>query len=126
MPASSFNFSDLPASASSVVREEHVESGFIGKLQDLKYDYRRGITDRATLEQIVEYKNDPGNGYAKTLLCFMQLFIVSNRDQTYYFANNNVRHFAFNADERFLPVYQFADAENKKITHPSRKEQTSL
>ena len=51
MPASNFDFSDLPASASSVVREEHVESGFIGKLQGLKYDYRRDITDRATLEQ---------------------------------------------------------------------------
>ena len=28
----------------------------------------------------------------------MHLFIVSNRDRTYYFANNNARHFAFNAD----------------------------
>jgi hypothetical protein len=28
----------------------------------------------------------------------MQLFIVSNRDRTFYFANNNTRHFAFNAD----------------------------
>ena len=51
------------------------------------------------------------NGYTKTLLCFMQLFIVSNRDRTYYFANNNSRHFAFNADERFLPVDQMANAE---------------
>ena len=69
------------------------------------------------MEQIVEYKNDPGNGYTKTLLCFLQLFIVSNRDRTYYFANNNARHFAFNADERFLPIYEFADEDNKKITH---------
>jgi type I restriction enzyme R subunit len=92
------------------------------------------------MEQIVEYKNDPGNGYTKTLLCFMQLFIVSNRDRTYYFANNNARHFAFNADtamrdsaihpreasprslsvakdNRFLPVYEFADEDNTKITH---------
>jgi type I restriction enzyme, R subunit len=69
------------------------------------------------MEQIVEYKNDPGNGYTKTLLCFMQIFIVSNRDRTYYFANNHVRHFAFNADERFLPVYEFAGEDNKKITH---------
>jgi len=51
------------------------------------------------------------------LLCFLQLFIVSNRDSTYYFANNNARHFAFNQDERFLPIYQFADEANKKITH---------
>jgi type I restriction enzyme R subunit len=76
-----------------------------------------GIHPRRAMEQIVEYKNDPGNGYTKTLLCFVQLFIVSNRDSTYYFANNNARHFAFNADERFLPIYQFADEANKKITH---------
>jgi type I restriction enzyme R subunit len=69
------------------------------------------------MEQIVEYKNDPGNGYTKTLLCFLQLFIVSNRDRTYYFANNNGRHFAFNADERFLPVYEFAGEDNRKIAH---------
>ena len=76
-----------------------------------------GISPRRAMEQIVEYKNDPGNGYTKTLLCFLQLFIVSNRSDTWYFANNNARHFAFNADERFLPVYQFAAEDNKKITH---------
>jgi type I restriction enzyme, R subunit len=76
-----------------------------------------GIYPRRAMEQIVDYKNDPGNGYTKTLLCFLQLFIVSNRDSTYYFANNNARHFTFNADERFLPIYQFADEANKKITH---------
>ncbi len=76
-----------------------------------------GISPRRAMEQIVDYKNDPGNGYTKTLLCFLQLFIVSNRDRTYYFANNNTRHFAFNAEERFLPVYEFADMDNKKITH---------
>ena len=76
-----------------------------------------GISPRRAMEQIVEYKNDPGNGYTKTLLCFMQLFVVSNRDRTFYFANNNTRHFAFNADERFLPVYEFADEDNKKVTH---------
>ena len=74
-----------------------------------------GVNPRRAMEQIVEYKNDPGNGYSKTLLCFMQMFIVSNRDNTYYFANNNARHFSFNADERFLPIYQFADEANKKI-----------
>jgi type I restriction enzyme, R subunit len=75
-----------------------------------------GVNPRRAMEQIVEYKHDPGNGYTKTLLCFMQLFIVSNRDRSYYFANNNARHFAFNADERFLPVYEFADEDNRKIT----------
>jgi type I restriction enzyme R subunit len=76
-----------------------------------------GINPRRAMEQIVDYKNDPGNGYTKTLLCFLQLFIVSNRDSTWYFANNNTRHFSFNQDERFLPIYQFADEENKKIAH---------
>src|SRR3546814_8259730 len=63
-----------------------------------------GINPRRALEQIVEYKNDPGNGYTRTLLCFIQLFVVSNRDNTVYFANNNARPFSFNAEERYLPV----------------------
>lgn len=75
-----------------------------------------GVNPRRAMEQIVEYKHNPGNGYTRTLLCFMQLFIVSNRDRTYYFANNNARHFAFNADERFLPIYEFAGEDNRKIT----------
>lgn len=76
-----------------------------------------GVEPRRAMEQIVDYKNDPGNGYSKTLMCFVQLFIVSNRTNTYYFANNNTRHFAFNADERFLPIYQFADEANNKVNH---------
>ena len=74
-----------------------------------------GIEPRRAIEQIVEYKNDSGNGYMRTLLCFIQLFVVSNRDYTYYFANNNARHFAFNAKERFLPIYQYAAPDNSKI-----------
>jgi len=76
-----------------------------------------GINPRRAMEQIVEYKNDPGNGYSRTLLCFLQLFIASNRTDTWYFANNNARHFSFNADERFLPIYQHADESNARITH---------
>lgn len=74
-----------------------------------------GINPRRAIEQIVTYKNDPGNGYTRTLLCFLQLFIVSNRDFTYYFANNNTRHFSFNSDERFLPIYQYAAPDNTKL-----------
>lgn len=85
-----------------------------------------GISPRRAMEQIVEYKNDPGNGYTKTIICFLQIFIVSNRDRTYYFANNNARHFAFNADERFLPVYEFADVDNKKITNLDNFAETFL
>lgn len=76
-----------------------------------------GISPRRAMEQIVDYKNDIGNGYTKTILCFLQIFIVSNRDRTFYFANNNARHFTFDAEERFLPVYEFADVNNKKIAH---------
>nr|WP_315228749.1 type I restriction endonuclease subunit R [uncultured Limnohabitans sp.] len=230
MSSSNLTYGSSSGSTRHAVKEEHIEDGFIGKLQSLKYEYRRDIRDRAALEQnfrekfealnrvnlsdgefkrlledivtadvftaartlrernsftrddgtplnytlvnikdwckntfevvnqlrintdyshhrydvlilingvpcvqvelktltvnprrameqIVDYKNDPGNGYSKTLLCFLQLFIVSNRTNTYYFANNNTRHFAFNADERFLPIYQFADEANTKINH---------
>ena len=75
------------------------------------------ISARKAMQQIVDYKNEPGNGYGNSLLCFMQLFIVSNRTNTYYFANNKIQHFQFNADEQFLPIYQLADESNKKITH---------
>jgi len=74
-----------------------------------------GVSPRRAMEQIVEYKNDPGNGYTRTLLCFVQLFIVSNRTETFYFANNNARHFAFNAAEQFLPVYRFANLDNTPV-----------
>ncbi|UKL13967.1 type I restriction endonuclease subunit R [Dissulfurimicrobium hydrothermale] len=75
------------------------------------------VSPRRAMQQIVEYKQDAGNGYTNTLLCFMQLFIVSNRSATWYFANNNDEHFRFDADERFLPIYQWATSDNKKVTH---------
>lgn len=65
------------------------------------------------MQQIVDYKNDVDNGYTHSLLCFIQLFIVNNQRNTYYFANNNNQH--FNADENFLPVYCWADENNRKI-----------
>jgi len=75
------------------------------------------ISPNRAMQQIVEYKTDPGNGYINSLMCFMQLFIVSNKTRTFYFANNNNQHFAFNADEQFLPVYELASEDNKKISH---------
>ncbi|MDP3010953.1 MAG: type I restriction endonuclease subunit R [Methylococcales bacterium] len=75
------------------------------------------VSPRRAMEQIVTYKNDAGNGYGNTLLCFMQLFIVSNESNTLYFANNHKQHFGFNADERFLPIYQLADENNNRIAH---------
>lgn len=74
------------------------------------------VSPRRAMQQIVDYKNDVGNGYTNSLLCFMQMFIVSNQHNTYYFANNNKEHFNFNAEEKYLPVYQWADEKNNKIT----------
>ena len=73
------------------------------------------VSPRRAMQQIVDYKNDVGNGYTNSLLCFVQMFIVSNRHNTYYFANNNKEHFNFNAEEKYLPVYQWADEKNQKI-----------
>lgn len=75
------------------------------------------ISPNKAMQQIVEYKNDVGNGYTNSLMCFMQLFIVSNKTRTFYFSNNNNKHFAFNADEQFLPVYTLAKEDNTKINH---------
>lgn len=74
------------------------------------------VSPRRAMQQIIDYKNDVGNGYTNSLLCFIQMFIVSNQHNTYYFANNNNEHFNFNADEKYLSVYQWADEKNKKIT----------
>jgi type I restriction enzyme R subunit len=84
------------------------------------------ISPGRAVEQIVAYKNEPGNGYQNTLLCFIQLFVVSNRTDTWYFANNNKKHFRFNADERFLPIYQHADRDNVKINELDRFASTFL
>lgn len=75
------------------------------------------VSPRRAIQQIVNYKNDAGNGFTNSLLCFIQLFIVSNTTNTFYFANNRNQHFSFNADERFLPVYQWASDDNNKITN---------
>lgn len=75
------------------------------------------VSPNKAMQQIVDYKSDLGNGYTNSLMCFMQLFIVSNKSKTFYFANNNNKHFAFNADEQFLPVYTLAKEDNSKINH---------
>lgn len=75
------------------------------------------VSPNRAMQQIVDYKNDSGNGYTNSLMCFMQLFIVSNKTRTFYFSNNNNKHFAFNADEQFLPVYTLAREDNSKIDH---------
>ena len=88
----------------------------INGLPVVQIELKKGdVSHRKAMQQIVDYKNEPGNGYGNSLLCFMQLFIVSNANRTLYFANNKNQHFAFNADEQFLPVYELADIDNKKI-----------
>lgn len=77
---------------------------------------RHSVSPMKAVEQIVRYKQDRGNGYTNTLMCFMQLFIVSNGgSDTMYFANNNDEHFHFDATNNYLPVYHAADESNHKI-----------
>ncbi len=90
----------------------------INGLPMVQIELKKGdISHRKAMQQIVDYKNEPGNGYANSLLCFIQLFIVSNGTRTLYFANIKNQHFAVNADEQFLPVYELADIKNNKINH---------
>lgn len=76
-----------------------------------------GVSPRVAIKQIVDYKNDRGNGYEHTLLAFMQLFIVSNEADTFYFANNPKEALTFDEREQFLPVCRWADEQNKKVTN---------
>ncbi|HAH35318.1 MAG TPA: DEAD/DEAH box helicase [Algoriphagus sp.] len=78
---------------------------------------RLDISPRKAMQQIVDYKTEAGNGYGNSLMCYMQMFIVSNRSNTIYFANNKKQHFQFNAHEQFLPIYHLADEQNNKIKH---------
>lgn len=88
----------------------------INGLPVVQIELKKGdISHRKAMQQIVDYKNEAGNGFGNSLLCFMQLFIVSNGGRTLYFANNKNQHFAFNADEQFLPVYEFAELNNQKV-----------
>ena len=77
---------------------------------------RHSVSPMKAVEQIVRYKQDRGNGYTNTLMCFMQLFIVSNGgSDTMYFANNIDEHFQFDATNNYLPVYHAADESNHKV-----------
>ena len=81
------------------------------ELKGLEFSPIRGM------QQIVDYKKDTGNGYTNSLLCFIQIFIVSNRTTTYYFANNDNEHFHFDTEEQYLPVYRLANRDNESISH---------
>ena len=76
-----------------------------------------GVSPRVAIKQIVDYKNDHENGYEHTLLAFMQLFIVSNEADTFYFANNPREALTFDEKEQFLPICRWADEQNKKVAN---------
>lgn len=77
---------------------------------------RHSVSPLKAVEQIVNYKQDRGNGYTNTIMCFMQLFIVSNgASDTMYFANNSDEHFHFDATNNYLPVYHAAKPDNQKV-----------
>ena len=74
------------------------------------------VSPMKAVEQIVNYKQDRGNGYSNTLMCFMQLFMVSNGAcETMYFANNNEEHFHFDATNNYQPIYHAADRTNHRV-----------
>ncbi len=65
-----------------------------------------GINPAESCSRSSTTKRDPGNGYTKTLLRIVQLFIVSIQTDTYCFAKNNDCCFGFDAEKNFLPIYQ--------------------
>lgn len=52
MSSAKLTYDLLSKKPAHVVKEEHIEYGFIGKLQDLKYEYRTDIRDRAALNRV--------------------------------------------------------------------------
>jgi len=73
MPVSTVTSSHPDDADSGIIREDHIEYGFIGKLQGLKYQYRPDITNRAT----------PTSFKASTLSedndCLQKFVLVVNR-----------------------------------------------
>jgi hypothetical protein len=74
MPRSQVRYDLSPDEAQPpLLREGGIESGFIATLQGLRHEMKTlGVNRRRAMEQIVECKNDPGNGYMRTLFCFIQ------------------------------------------------------
>ena len=64
--------------------------------------------------QIVDYKKDVGNGYTNTLINFISRLSRFN-NKTYYFANNDNRHFAFDADREYGSLYSSMSTQIEKI-----------
>ena len=78
-----------------------------------------GISPRRAMQQIVDYKNDPGNGYTRTLLCFTQLF--RQQPNGYLVLTNNKPPSLRLQRRRAFPVsYQFA-LKTTADRHPPRR-----
>jgi hypothetical protein len=45
------------------------------------------------------------------------LTLHQNHIAIYHFSKFNTQHFDFDADEKFLPIYTYADKQNQKITN---------
>ncbi|MDO4881207.1 MAG: HsdR family type I site-specific deoxyribonuclease [Capnocytophaga sp.] len=73
------------------------------------------VQTNKALEQIIKYKNDEESSYSKTLMCFVQIFIISNKNTTRYFANNNTNILNQYMKGGSLPIYQYSDKNNMKI-----------
>jgi type I restriction enzyme, R subunit len=96
-----------------ITPERQLEEALVTKLRDFKYEYRPDIRDRAKLEENFKEKFEALNRVTLTDGEFPRLLDeIVTPDVYEAFANNNTRHFAFDADERFLPIYQFAAEDN--------------
>jgi type I restriction enzyme R subunit len=76
-----------------------------------------GINPRRAMEQIVDYKNDPGNGYTKTLLSFLQLFIVSNRTNMWA---NEFFFYVFNTERVRKAIHDTASGAKVRHISPTK------
>jgi type I restriction enzyme, R subunit len=103
MPVSTATSSHPDDADSGIIREDHIEYGFIGKLQGLKYEYRPDITNRATLEKNFREKFEALNRVHLTDAEFARLLdeivVADVYTASKYFANNNIRHPALNAHD---------------------------
>ncbi len=66
------------------------------------------VSRRWAMQQYCHYKAIPATATAKRCRASCSSSSSATAPTTWYFANNNARHFSFNADERSVPVYQFA------------------
>ena len=167
MSSAKFTYATPSGAPSRVVREEQIEYGFIGKLQNLKYEYRADIRDRVALERNFREKFEALNRVklsdgefsrlldeivtpdvftaARTLRSINAFTREDGTPLNYTLVNIKdwckntfevVNQLRINTDyshhrfdvlilingvpcvqiERFLPIYQFADEANNRIT----------